>query len=106
MAHPIFAAGAAASSFHRAEIRRYHAAKGKDDRSHRPLDDRDRQTLRSPPLRRFAEAMDRRADIRMDQLECHLARDFERFATTVAAFIRLATIRLMLKRLTRPSHCS
>jgi transposase len=33
-----------------------------------------------------------------------LARDFERYATTVAAFIRLAMIRIMLKRLTRPSH--
>jgi putative transposase len=31
-----------------------------------------------------------------------LARDFERYATTVAAFVRLA----MLKRLTRPSLCS
>lgn len=30
-----------------------------------------------------------------------LARDFERYATTVAAFIRLAMIRIMLKRLTR-----
>ena len=28
-----------------------------------------------------------------------LARDFERFATTVAAFIRLAMIRIMLRRL-------
>jgi transposase len=35
-----------------------------------------------------------------------LARDFERYATTVAAFVRLAMIRIMLKRLTRPSHCS
>jgi transposase len=33
-----------------------------------------------------------------------LARDFERYAGTAAAFIRLAMIRLMLKRLTRPSH--
>jgi transposase len=33
-----------------------------------------------------------------------LARDFERYATTVAAFIRLAMIRLMLKRLTRSSQ--
>jgi len=33
-----------------------------------------------------------------------LARDVERYATTVAAFIRLAMIRLMLKRLTRPSQ--
>ena len=32
-----------------------------------------------------------------------LARDFERYATTVAAFFRLAMIRLMLKRLTRSS---
>lgn len=32
-----------------------------------------------------------------------LARDFERYATTVAAFVRLAMIRIMLKRLARPS---
>ena len=31
-----------------------------------------------------------------------LARDFERYARTVAAFIRLAMIRIMLRRLTRP----
>jgi len=35
-----------------------------------------------------------------------LARDFERYARTVAAFIRLAMIRLMLRRLTKPSCCS
>ncbi len=35
-----------------------------------------------------------------------LMRDFERHATTVAAFVRLAMIRLMLKRLTKPSLCS
>jgi transposase len=29
-----------------------------------------------------------------------LARDFERYATTVAAFVRLAMIRIMLRRLT------
>jgi putative transposase len=34
-----------------------------------------------------------------------LARDFERYASTVAAFVRLAMIKLMLRRLTRPSHC-
>jgi len=33
-------------------------------------------------------------------------RDFESHAATVAAFVRLAMIRLMLKRLTKPSHCS
>jgi len=32
-----------------------------------------------------------------------LARDFERYATTVAAFVRLAMIRIMLKRLTKPT---
>jgi transposase len=35
-----------------------------------------------------------------------LARDFERHARTVAAFIRLAMIRIMLRRLTRPIPCS
>lgn len=35
-----------------------------------------------------------------------LGRDFERYATTVAAFVRLAMIRIMLKRLTRPNLCS
>jgi transposase len=35
-----------------------------------------------------------------------LTRDFERHARTVAAFFRLAMIRLMLRRLTRPNHCS
>jgi transposase len=35
-----------------------------------------------------------------------LARDYERYARTVAAFIRLAMIRLMLRRLTRSTACS
>jgi len=35
-----------------------------------------------------------------------LARDFERYARTVAAFIRLAMIRIMLRRLTKPTRCS
>jgi putative transposase len=35
-----------------------------------------------------------------------LARDFERYARTVAAFVRLAMIRIMLKRPTKPSLCS
>jgi transposase len=33
-----------------------------------------------------------------------LARDFERYARTVAAFFRLAMIRIMLRRLTRTNH--
>ncbi len=32
-----------------------------------------------------------------------LARDFERYARTVLAFVRLAMIRIVLKRLIRPS---
>lgn len=35
-----------------------------------------------------------------------LERDFERYASTVVAFIRLAMIRIMLRRLARPNHCS
>jgi len=34
-----------------------------------------------------------------------LARDFERYASTVVAFFRLAMIRIMLRRLTSPSSC-
>jgi transposase len=34
-----------------------------------------------------------------------LARDFERYARTAAAFVRLAMIRIMLRRLTRPNLC-
>jgi len=33
-----------------------------------------------------------------------LARDFERYARSVAALVRLAMIRLMLRRLTRPYY--
>ena len=33
-----------------------------------------------------------------------LARDFERYARTVAAFVRLAMIRIMLRRLTRTTY--
>jgi transposase len=34
-----------------------------------------------------------------------LARDFERYGRTVAAFVRLAMIRIMLRRLTRSNSC-
>jgi transposase len=37
---------------------------------------------------------------------CRLARDFERSARSAAAIVRLAMIRMMLKRLTKPAHCS
>jgi len=35
-----------------------------------------------------------------------LMRDYERNARTVAAFVRLAMIRIMLRRLTRPNRCA
>ena len=35
-----------------------------------------------------------------------LMRDYERHARTVAAFVRLAMIRIMLRRLTRPNRCA
>ena len=35
-----------------------------------------------------------------------LARDYERYASTVAAFIKLAMIRLMLRRLIRSTACT
>jgi transposase len=35
-----------------------------------------------------------------------LARDYERYARTVVGYIRLAMIRIMLRRLARPNNCS
>jgi transposase len=35
-----------------------------------------------------------------------LTRDYERYAHTVAAFVRLAMVRLMLRRLTRSTACT
>ncbi len=35
-----------------------------------------------------------------------LARDFERYASTVVAFVRLAMIRIMIRRLARLNPCS
>jgi ATP-dependent DNA ligase len=42
----------------------------------------------------------------MDGEAMRLARDFERYARSVAAFIRPAMIRIMLRRLTNPTLCS
>ena len=64
----------------------------------------DRQTQRAASLRRPAQALDRRAHPRLDQPQPPPCRDFERYARTVAAFIRLAMIRIMLRRLTRSNH--
>jgi hypothetical protein len=59
----------------------------------------DRAPLRSTPLRRAAEALDCREDAGLDQPQPRLARDYERYARKAAAFVRLAMIRLMLRRL-------
>ncbi len=61
---------AAALSLYRADLRRRRipgTENGEDNCRYRMLEDRDRQALRSSPLRRLAEAMGRRADLRLDQ---------------------------------------
>ena len=78
----------------------------KGHRRHRVLDVADRQARQCTHLRRLAQAMDCRAHVRMDQPQPPFERDFERYARTTAAFIRLAMIRIMLRRLTAPSRCS
>ena len=70
----------------------------------RPSGVRDRQAQRTAQMRRLAQALDRRTNPGLDQLQSPLARDFERYARTVAAFVRLAMIRIMLRRLTQPSR--
>ena len=47
---------------------------------------------------RRLETTNRQA-VRYCRIRGRLARDFERYATTVAAFVRLAMIRIMLRRL-------
>jgi hypothetical protein len=82
----------------------YQGSKGANDRRAGRLEDRDCQTLRSSSFRRLAQAMDRREDIRGSAAIGLSLATSNAIATTVAAFIRLAIIRLMLKRSTRPSH--
>ncbi len=57
----------------------------------------DREAIRCGRLRNPARAVERTfAWISRNR---RLARDFERYAATVAAFVRLAMIRIMLRRL-------
>jgi len=49
----------------------------------------------------FAKAMDRQATFAWISRNRRVMRDFECYDTTVAAFVRLAMIRLMLKTLTK-----
>jgi hypothetical protein len=74
---------------------------------HRPLGGQDRQTQRTAQIRRPAHPRDRCAGSSNElsiSRNCRLGRDFERYARTVTAFVRLAMIRIMLRRLTRPTH--
>ena len=50
-------------------------------------------------VRGTAETVDCRADVCMDQPQSPLGRDFERYSATAAASVRLAMIRIMLRRL-------
>jgi transposase len=50
-------------------------------------------------FRGAAEALDRRAHHRLDQPQPRLVRDFERHCRIAAAFVRMAMIRVMLRRL-------
>jgi putative transposase len=59
----------------------------------------------SPSFRGLAEPIDRRGTFAWISRNRQLTRDFERDAKTVSALMRLAMIRLMLKRLTTPSLC-
>ena len=52
------------------------------------------------------QTLDRRGTLAWISHNRRLARDFERYARSAAAFIRLAMIRIMLRRLTNPTLCS
>ena len=67
--------------------------------AHRDLEIADREAIRRGRLRGFAQAMDCRTHLCLDQSQPPLGSHFERYTTTVAAFVRLAMIRIMLKRL-------
>jgi len=88
------AAGAPPLSVHRAHLRRRRisrAENGDDDRRHRKLDNGDRSALRPPSFRRLAEAMDRRAQLRLDQPQSALDPRFR-------------TLRHNRRRLRAPRH--
>ena len=59
----------------------------------------DREASRCLWLRGLAQKVDCRKDFAWISRNRRLARDFERYAVTVAAFVRLAMIRIMLRRL-------
>ena len=67
------------------------------------MDPPDRQAQRCPSLCRPAQTLVERTFAWISRNR-RLARDFERYARTVAAFFRLAMIRIMLRRLIRTNH--
>ena len=75
-------------------------------RQDRQLDDRDRQAHRAAQFVVLPKRWIVERTFAWISRNRRLARDFERYARTVAAFVRLAMIRIMLRRLTRPTHCS
>ena len=58
-----------------------------------------REAFRCCRLQGLAQTLDRRTTFARISRNRRLARDFERYATTVVAFVRLAMIRIMLRRL-------
>jgi len=77
-----------------------------DRRRHRHRQDRRTWKLeivkRNAPLRRPAQRWIVERTLAWISHNRRLARDFERYALSVAAFVRLAMIRIMLQRLSRP----
>jgi len=101
MEHGIFCAGAPTVPVHSAHFAMADMPEQDGARcvAHRGMEVGNRKAIPCCQIRSLAQAMDRRKDIRLDQSQSRLARDFERYATTVIAFIRLAMIRIMLRRL-------
>ena len=69
-AHATCCARPGAVPIHRTHLRRCWISRAEDGQASSPdrlLEDRDRQAHRSPPLRRPAQTMDRRANLRLDQ---------------------------------------
>src|SRR5262249_1111889 len=74
--------------------------------AHRDMEAGDCEATRYHRFRDLVQKMDRRKDFAWISRNRRLARDFERYATTVAAFVRLAMIRIMLRRLAAANSSS
>ena len=67
--------------------------------SHRALETGDREAIHCPGFEVLPKRWIVERTFAWISRNRRLARDFERYATTAAAFIRLAMIRIMLRRL-------